>query len=158
MRNDALPKAAETIRVFIENTAGSSTKRTYDETTLEFLKSDTVSAPYPFAYGFLPDTIGGDGDCLDCFVVTDVPMVSGTVIECVPVHLLEQVEDGETDHKILAVPAGTTVQVAETAVVEIRSFIGRVFSHVPGKKILLGPLLGAFEARRYIESCHKNRL
>ena len=147
----------ESIWVFIENEAGSATKRTYDEKTLEFLRCDQVSSPYPFAYGFILDTLSGDGDCLDCFVVSEKQFEEGTRIECVPVHLLEQIEDDEVDHKVLAVPLGTPLEVDGQAVDKIRSFIGSVFSHIPGKSMQLGQLLGASEAWKYVKSCQRQQ-
>ena len=95
------------MRVFIENEAGSRRKNIYDERTLAHLGTVEVSAAYPFPYGFVLGTIGGDGDAVDCFVLTETPLRSGTIVECEPVGLLEQIEDGEIDHKVLAVLPGT---------------------------------------------------
>ena len=94
------------MRVFIENEAGSRRKNTYDEHTLAHLGSVEVSAAYPFPYGFVLGTRGGDGDAVDCFVLTESPLASGTTVECEPFGLLEQIEDGEIDHKVLAVLPG----------------------------------------------------
>ena len=149
----ALRETIATIRVFIENEAGSATKHIYDEQTLEFVKSEEVARPYPYPYGFVLDTLGGDGDSVDCFVVTDRPMHSADIIDCIPVHLLEQIEDDEIDHKILSVPTGSPAEIGENTLSGIRSFIESVFSHIPGKKMQLGSLHGAAEARRYIQSC-----
>ena len=40
-------------------------------------------------------TVSGDDDAVDCFVLTTLPLAAGTTIECDPVGLLEQIEDGE---------------------------------------------------------------
>ncbi|HSG66589.1 MAG TPA: inorganic diphosphatase, partial [Gammaproteobacteria bacterium] len=96
------------MRVFIENEAGSRRKNTYDARTLRHLGSAEVSAAYPFAYGFVIGTSGDDGDAVDCFVVSERRLASGEQVECEPIALLEQVEDGEFDHKVVAVPAGET--------------------------------------------------
>jgi hypothetical protein len=81
-----------TIKVFIENEAGSSIKNTYDEKTLELIGSAEVARPYPYPYGFVLDTLSGDGDCVDCFVVTEKALRSGDMVACSPVHLLQQHE------------------------------------------------------------------
>ncbi len=99
------------MRVFIENEAGSRRKNIYDERTLAHLRSVEVSAAYPFPYGFVLGTISGDGDAVDCFVLTETPLRSGTIVECEPVGLLEQIEDGEIDHKVLAVLPGTDARL-----------------------------------------------
>ena len=82
--------------------AGSRRKNIYDERTLAHLRSVEVSAAYPYPYGFVLGTISGDGDAVDCFVLIETPLPSGTIVECQPVGLLEQIEDGEIDHKVLA--------------------------------------------------------
>jgi inorganic pyrophosphatase len=139
-----------TIKVFIENEAGSSIKNTYDEKTLELIGSAEVARPYPYPYGFVLDTLSGDGDCVDCFVVTEKALRSGDMVACSPVHLLQQHEDGEIDHKILCVLAGDPGVVADSALTTIRAFITSVFSHIPGKRMQLGSLLDAAEAVRYV--------
>ncbi len=145
-----MPVPDQTVRVFIENEAGSATKNSYDERTLEFISSATVSRPYPYPYGFVLDTRSGDGDAVDCFVITRKILRSGDVVNCVPMHLLEQIEDGEVDHKVLCVPAGSQGIVEELAVAEIRDFVMSVFTHIPGKSMQLGSLLGTAEAVKFI--------
>ena len=143
----------EVIKVFIENVSGSSTKNTYDEQTLKHLGSQQVASPYPYPYGFALNTLGGDGDCVDCFVVTDKALKSGDIVDFVPLHLLEQIEDGEVDHKVLGVLAETPNVIDELALETIRAFIMSVFSDVPGKQMQLGTLHGAPEALQYIREC-----
>ena len=143
----------EVIKVFIENVSGSSTKNTYDEQTLKHLGSQQVASPYPYPYGFALNTLGGDGDCVDCFVVPDKALQSGEIVDYVPVHLLEQVEDGEVDHKVLGVLTGSPNVVDDLALETIRGFIMSVFSDVPGKQMQLGTLHGASEALRYLQKC-----
>jgi inorganic pyrophosphatase len=141
------------MRVFIENEAGSRRKNTYDERTLRHTGSTEVSAAYPFAYGFVIGTRSGDGDAVDCFVVTGRHLASGEQVDCEPVALLEQIEDGEIDHKLIAVPAGETAPVDETLVAALRNFAANVFAHVPGKRMEIGRLLGREDAAQYVREC-----
>lgn len=100
------------MKVFIENEAGSNQKNFYNEKTLEYKKTVTVSRKYPYPYGFILDTTSGDGDNLDCFIITDKELRSGQVVECEPVGLMEQIETAwgkskggieEEDHNVLAI-------------------------------------------------------
>jgi inorganic pyrophosphatase len=141
------------MQVFIENEAGSDQKNTYDEQTLAHLGSQTVSRAYPFPYGFVLGTRSGDGDAVDCFVLTEEALKSGTTITCEAVALLEQVEDGEIDHKILAVPAGTQVTIDQEVLRALTHFISGVFAHVPGKEMRIGRLLGREAAEAYVQGC-----
>ncbi len=113
------------MQVLIENEAGSRTKNTYDERTLAFVRSAEVSAAYPIPYGFAVGTRSGDGDAVDCFVLTDNRSTSGSIVECEPVALLEQVEDGEIDHKVLAALAGTSRSWTSATLAALKTFITR---------------------------------
>jgi inorganic pyrophosphatase len=141
------------MRVFIENEAGSRRKNIYDERTLTHLRTVEVSAAYPFPYGFVLGTISGDGDAVDCFVLTETPLPSGTIVECEPVGLLEQIEDGEIDHKVLAVPPGADARLDAETLAAVRTFIAGVFAHVPGKRMEIGRLLDRPAAEAYLQEC-----
>ncbi len=141
------------MRVLIENEAGSRRKNTYDERTLAHVGSAEVSAAYPFPYGFVLGTRSGDGDAVDCFVLTDAPLASGAIVECEPVALLEQVEDGEIDHKVLARLPGDGAPPDADAVERLKSFVSAVFAHVPGKVMTVGHVLGRKAAEDYLAQC-----
>ena len=140
------------MRIFIENDAGSRRKNTYDETTLAYLHSAEVSVAYPYPYGFVPGTRGEDGDAVDCFVLTATPLRSGAIVECEPIGLIEQIEDGEIDHKVLAVLPGESADL-DRAVARISEFVMAVFAHIPGKDMRVGPLRDAAAARAYVTRC-----
>ena len=141
------------MRVFIENEAGSKRKNTYDERTLAFVRSAEVSAAYPFPYGFAIGTTSGDGDAVDCFVLTDQPLTSGSIVECEPLGLLEQVEDGEIDHKVLVALSGTSPKLDSAAETALRGFVANVFGHVPGKSMTIGRLLARQAAEDFLQQC-----
>jgi len=139
--------------VFIENQAGTNIKKTYNEKTLEYLYEETVSSNYPFAYGFILETTSGDGDNVDCFVITDQKLESGSIVYCEAIGIIPQVEDGEVDNTILATLRGETIVVNEEDVKRIQNFAQHVFDHIPGKEIQVGELMPKNTAERFIESC-----
>jgi inorganic pyrophosphatase len=141
------------MRVLIENEAGSSTKHSYDERSLALVGSAQVSAAYPYAYGFAIGTRSGDGDAVDCFVLGKTPFKSGSVIECEPLALLEQIEDGEIDHKVLAAPTGEEVAIDDAVLERLTAFVQAVFAHVPGKTMQIGRLLDRQAAEDFLERC-----
>ena len=59
---------------------------------------------YPCNYGYVPHTLSKDGDPVDVLVVTPVPLISGSVIQCRPVGVLKMTDESGDDAKILAVP------------------------------------------------------
>lgn len=60
---------------------------------------------YPCNYGFVPHTLSDDGDPCDVLVVSDFPVISGSVIAAKPVGVLLMEDEKGMDEKIIAVPA-----------------------------------------------------
>jgi inorganic pyrophosphatase len=57
----------------------------------------------PGDYGFIPCTLGQDGDPLDVLVLVEAPSFPGCLIEVRPIGVLQMVDQGKKDEKILAV-------------------------------------------------------
>ena len=64
----------------------------------------TTPMRYPCNYGYVPHTLGGDGDPLDVLVIMPVPLISGSVIRCRPVGMLNMTDEAGEDMKLVAVP------------------------------------------------------
>ncbi|MFT3761450.1 MAG: inorganic diphosphatase [Pseudoxanthomonas sp.] len=60
---------------------------------------------YPCNYGYVPGTLGDDGDPIDVLVVLPLPLIPGSVIRCRPVGVLKMTDEAGGDEKLLAVPA-----------------------------------------------------
>lgn len=138
------------MKAFIQNEAGSRTKNSHNEKTLGWLGASQVSRPYPFPYGFILHTTAEDGDNVDCFVLTGTRLTTGQMMECEVVGLMEQIEDGQTDHNILLVPPGENRSLDEHARQLLTEFVSHVFDHLPGKQIAAGKFLGREAALAYI--------
>ena len=63
---------------------------------------------YPASYGFIPSTIADDSDALDILVYNPWPIQTGIIVECKVLGVLDMLDDGERDYKILAVPVSHT--------------------------------------------------
>ena len=65
-----------------------------------------MTAPmfYPANYGYINQTLADDGDALDVLVVTPYPVLSGSVIRCRPVGILNMTDEAGEDAKLVAVP------------------------------------------------------
>ena len=59
---------------------------------------------YPTNYGYVPQTIAGDGDPVDVLVVTPVPLIPGVVVPCRAIGILKMQDEAGEDGKVLAVP------------------------------------------------------
>ena len=90
----------------VEIPKGSRNKYEYDE-ELGAIKLDRFlfsSVVYPADYGFIPDTLGGDGDALDAMVCLSAPTFPGCLIEVRPVGMLRMRDAKGSDDKIICVP------------------------------------------------------
>jgi inorganic pyrophosphatase len=103
------------LNAVIEIPAGTVEKREYDAATDGFpikqrqgLPRLIDYLPYPANYGFIPGTLmhvekGGDGDAVDVFVLCGA-LPSGTVLEVEPIGIIELLDAGERDDKVIALP------------------------------------------------------
>ena len=103
------PYPKDPIQVFIEIEQGSDQKYEYDKQT-QSLQLDRILSPpyvYPYAYGFIPNTLAEDGDELDILVITqnDIPKNTHTDVYIIGALLME--DEKGNDHKILTVPIET---------------------------------------------------
>ncbi|MBM95846.1 MAG: inorganic diphosphatase [Oceanospirillaceae bacterium] len=59
---------------------------------------------YPANYGYINNTLAGDGDPMDVLVITPYPVQPGSVVRARPVAVLNMEDEGGEDVKLLAVP------------------------------------------------------
>ncbi len=104
--HDIEPGTVDEMNVIVEIPRGSKNKYEIDkETGLIALDRVMHSAQdFPFDYGFVPKTLWHDGDALDVIILTTYPLQSGILVRVRPVGLMEMIDSGDNDNKILAVP------------------------------------------------------
>lgn len=98
----------EEITVVVEIPKGSLNKYELDKET-GLIKLDRVShtaQTFPFDYGFVPQTHWHDGDPLDVILVTTSPLIPGILVDARPLAVMDMIDSGESDAKIIAVPVG----------------------------------------------------
>lgn len=102
---DPGPGAPKVVRMFVGIPKNSRNKYEYDIKLGVFRLDRFLYSPmhYPGDYGFIPGTVGGDGDPLDVLTITEEPSFSGCLVEVRPVGLLRMIDRSEPDQKILAV-------------------------------------------------------
>ena len=97
----------EDINVVIENPMGGApVKYELDKETGVLFVDRFLHTPmfYPGNYGFIPNTLSGDGDPVDVLVIAQLPVIPGCVLRSRPVGVLVMEDDGGQDEKIIAVP------------------------------------------------------
>ncbi|HSM88133.1 MAG TPA: inorganic diphosphatase [Candidatus Limnocylindrales bacterium] len=122
-----LPIGSESPRLVnavIEIPKDSVNKYEYDKKLQVFRLDRTLFSPvhYPGDYGFIPQTLGMDGDPLDVLVLVEAPSFPGCFMEVRPIGVLRMVDQGKGDEKILAVAESDPLYR------EVKD-IGEVFEH-----------------------------
>ena len=99
------PRAPELVNAVIEIPREGINKYEYDKELHVFRLDRNLFSPvhYPGDYGFIPSTLGDDGDPLDVLVLVDAPSFPGCVLTVRPIGVLEMTDQGQGDEKILAV-------------------------------------------------------
>jgi len=98
-------RCPEVFRAVIEIPKDATNKFEYDKQLHVFKLDRNLHSPvhYPGDYGFIPSTLSDDGDPLDVLVLVPDPSFPGCVQEVRPIGLLEMLDQGVLDEKVLAV-------------------------------------------------------
>lgn len=100
-------KAPAIVNAVIEIPQGSRAKYEVDKET-GLLRLDRViysSFHYPINYGFIPQTLGQDGDPLDILVFCSQSIQPLCLVECTVIGNMQMIDIGTVDDKIIAVAA-----------------------------------------------------
>src|SRR5687767_11005392 len=152
------------INGIIEIPRGSRAKYEIDKES-GLIKLDRViyaSMYYPLNYGFIPQTLGDDGDPLDIVVLTQVSVVPLCMIPSKVIGVMQMVDRGEADEKIIAVaeqdPSVSAIDNVEDLpphlISELRHFFEN-YKTLENKKVVINEFLPKEQAFGVIEACVK---
>lgn len=100
------PGNQQEMNVIVEIPKGSKNKYEIDKET-GLIALDRVAhtaQDFPFDYGFVPKTLWEDGDPLDVVILTTHPLHPGVLVKVRPVAILNMIDSGDSDAKIIGVP------------------------------------------------------
>ncbi|MGB4101313.1 MAG: inorganic diphosphatase [Alphaproteobacteria bacterium] len=120
----------------------------------------STSMHYPCNYGYIPQTLSGDGDPVDVLVITPVPLITGIVLRCRPVGVLKMTDEAGGDEKLLMVPIDKICtlyrhikkpeDLAEGRIAAIEHFFQHYKDLEPGKWVKIEGWAGPESARQEI--------
>lgn len=98
--------APEEINAIVEIPKDSNNKYEVDKETglIKLDRANYSAAAFPFDYGFAPQTLWEDEDPLDVIVLTTYPLYPGILVAVRPVAVIDMVDGGDSDYKVIAVP------------------------------------------------------
>lgn len=145
------------MNVIIEIPKNSKNKYEIDKET-GIIALDRVmhtAQDYPFDYGFVPQTLFDDGDALDVVMLTTYPLAPGILVKARPVAIMEMIDGGDRDDKVVAVPVDDPRFADVKDLADINKHFIKEMSHffetykkVQNKEVSVGAWHGAEEAMK----------
>ncbi len=159
-----------TCRAVIETPKGCRNKFDYDPQSNLFKLGGLLpeGMMFPFDFGFIPSTLGDDGDPLDILVLMDAPAHVGCLIDVrlVGVISAEQIESGkkETNDRLLGVAIhsydhehiATIDDVSKTLLSQLEAFFVS-YNKQRGKKFRITGTGGPRKAMKFLKAGIKKR-
>jgi len=150
--------------VVIETPKGSRNKYAYDpkEKIFELTKVLPAGMTFPYDFGFVPSTVGGDGDAVDVLVLMDEPAFAGCKLTCRIIGIIEgeqgDKEKTERNDRIVAIEADNhsfskvkrLEDLGKTFLRELETFFVN-YHQLSGKHYRILAAKGPAAARRAIE-------
>ena len=118
------------------------------------------SVRYPFDYGFVPNTLAEDGAPLDAMVIMEEPTFAGCLIRARPIGILDMVDSGAHDGKLICVPEASQLhrsihsilQIASNQLEEVAEFF-RTYKSMEGRVTEITGWLDAGAVPDLLERC-----
>ena len=153
------------LHCLVEIPKGSRNKYEWDE-ELQAIKLDRFlfsSVVYPTDYGFIPDTLGEDGDPLDALVLVQEPTFPGCLIRSRAIGMFRMKDEKGGDDKVLCVPSDDPRQehlrdihhLPEFDRMEIQHFFEIYKDLEPGKSVEGAMWVGRSDAEREIKASYQ---
>ncbi|MBR5486108.1 MAG: inorganic diphosphatase [Oscillospiraceae bacterium] len=165
--HDVNPKRISTtdFLTVIEISKGSKKKYELDKETGMIILDRILytSTHYPANYGFIPRTYGDDKDPLDVLVLCSEPLEPQTLVRCYPIGVINMVDGGKGDEKIIAIPYSDPTYNTYTDINELPQHIFNEMCHfftvykaLEGKSTAVNEIHGRDEAIKVIETALDN--
>jgi inorganic pyrophosphatase len=161
-------KAPEIVNVVIEVPLDSRVKYELDHDTEAIFVDRFLffDKGYPANYGFIPNTLSGDGDPVDVLVLSPLPVVPGVVMVAKPIGMLETEDEKGQDAKLVAVPPekvnpefgkyNDIAELPEEITNKIKFFFENYKKNEPGKWVKVSGWKGRDEALEEIKKGMEN--
>jgi inorganic pyrophosphatase len=129
------------VRVYIEIEKNSNIKYEFDKNSNQLAVDRILPAPfvYPFAYGFIPNTLAKDNDELDILIVSTENIKNDQFYDAYIVGVLEMEDEQGMDEKVICVLEKDLTEIQniddlDMHVLEnIHWFFSNYKSNTPGK-------------------------
>ena len=158
------PDVPAVIHAIIEIPKGSRVKYTFSRERGYLTMDRVLFSPlfYIGNYGIVPRTMWDNGEPLDVLVVMEESLYPGTVIEVKPIALLEMLDEGKRDDKLIAIPSGdprlkdvSDLHSLNPHLTQEIAHFFESYKHLEGKKVEILGWKGAEVAKKAILHAQK---
>lgn len=147
--------APSVINVVVEIPKGSKKRYQYNPKRRRFEVDFKFSLPMPTEYGWIPETIGEDGEHLDAMVLARYPTRPGYICQARPIGTLKR---KDLDHKVICVMLGDEKYKDVQDVSDLDGIVLRKIVNFFEPYYELDGWLGQVETLEFIEESHKKYL
>jgi len=145
----------------VEISKGSRNKYEINHKTKELVLDRVLnnSVKYPENYGFINNTLAKDGDPLDVLILSHEPLIPTAQVMIEPIGLLEMIDNGKEDHKIIAVIKGDSYteifldseSFCHSSLISLRVTLTDFFKTYKNNKVKVGKMLNKTAALQLIK-------
>jgi inorganic pyrophosphatase len=154
------------LNVIVETPKGSRNKYKWDEKHELYTLSKILpcGSYFPYDFGFIPATLGEDGDPLDVLLLMEEPAFAGCLIPSRLIGVMKAEQDGERNDRLIAVCEECEMYAKLNALSDMPSqqmkeleafFIS--YNRVCGKEFKILEAKGPKEAQRLVKDGEKRR-
>lgn len=140
----------------VEIPFGCQLKYEEDKETGLMVASRIVPVIYPHAYGYIPNTLAEDNDPLDIFLIDDFhhyrDIYPGVMVNIDVLGMIDFIDEGEIDHKIVGKLHGTTESNLDGSVKTLQRFLTE---YKPGAIVKVGEFKDRKIAEEYVTFCEE---
>ena len=160
---------ADLVTVIVETPKGSRNKYAFDPEERIFALKKVLPAgmAFPYDFGFVPSTKGGDGDPLDVLVLMDEPAFPGCKLTCRIIGVIEgeqgDKKDTERNDRVVAVEEGNHSYAHVKRIDDLGAQFEREleeffvnYHRLSGKEYRILALKGPAAGRRCVKQTRKN--
>ena len=115
------------------------------------------------SYNYIAQKYGDDNDPLDVIVICSEQVFPGSLIRCYPIGMLNMVDDGENDQKIIAIPFNDpnynmckSLEDLPTHIFEEIKHFFSVYKSLEHKDTTVDEIFGLEEAQQVIDYAMAN--
>ena len=140
------------LEVHVEISKNSKVKYEFENNKLKIDRILPNTNVFPYNYGYVPDTLSGDGDPLDVIIVSDHELVPGCYCDVEIKGVIETKDEKGIDPKLYGVIKGENKEISQNEMDRIIYFLSHYKEGEKDKFVELNGIYGVEKAVEIYEN------